>query len=281
MQIMVDNGMSMQRSKLWARPWHPSGGTTLGFDTCTGRPKPHIVAKVQRRRGTIPLRRLAPIPNPYQIMSFRAFREGCLAVAVYLAAPIVPAAAQASSPEQDTLRTDLISPGDVIKLNVWREPEWSGEFAVSDAGVAVFPRLGAVPVTTMTADSLRRFLVDSLGRFLRNPSIEVIPLRRVQVLGAVRAPGLYPVPPTVTIGDVIALAGGATPDGKTDQAVLRREGEELRIKLRGSTRLSDLPIRTGDQIFVPQRSWVSRNTGLVAAGLSATTSLVIALLLSR
>jgi protein involved in polysaccharide export with SLBB domain len=214
-------------------------------------------------------------------MNFRAVRQGCLAAAVYLFAPQVSATAQDSLPAQDSVRGGLLSPGDVIKLSVWREPEWSGDFTVSDVGVATFPRLGAVQVTTMTADSLRRFLLDSLGRFLRNPSIEVTPMRRVQVLGAVRTPGLYPVPPTVTIGDVIALAGGATPDGKPDQAILRRQGEELRVKLRGTTRLADTPIRSGDQIYVPQRSWVSRNAGLVAAGLSATTSLVIALLLSR
>jgi protein involved in polysaccharide export with SLBB domain len=214
-------------------------------------------------------------------MNLRAVRQGCLAALVYLAAPALPASAQDSPFAPDSASGGLLSPGDIIKLNVWREPEWSGEFAVNDNGIAVLPRLGAIQVTTMTADSLREFLVDSLGRFLRNPSIEVIPLRRVQVLGAVRTPGLYPVPPTVTIGDVIALAGGATNDGKPDQIILRRNGEELRVKLRGSTRLSDTPIRTGDQIYVPQRSWVSRNAGLVAAGLSATTSLVIALLLSR
>jgi protein involved in polysaccharide export with SLBB domain len=190
-----------------------------------------------------------------------------------------PAWAQTQAPGDTASGWDLLRPGDVIKLNVWREPEWSGEFAVNESGVAVLPRLGAVQVTGMSADSLRRFLVDSLGRYLRNPSIEVVPLRRVQVLGAVRTPGLYPVPSTVTIADVLALAGGATPDGKTDRVVLRRNGEDLRIKLNGGTRLADTPIQTGDQIYVPQKSWVSRNVGLVAAGLSATTSLLIALLL--
>jgi polysaccharide export outer membrane protein len=169
----------------------------------------------------------------------------------------------------------------VLKLNVWREPEWSGEFAVDESGIAVLPRLGAVRVTTMSADSLRRFLVDSLGRYLRNPSIEVIPLRRVQILGAVRTPGLYPVPATVSVGDAVALAGGATPEGKPDQVVLRRGGERLQINLTRDTRLADTPIRTGDELFVPQRSWVSRNSGLVAAGLSAATTLVVALILSR
>jgi polysaccharide export outer membrane protein len=178
-------------------------------------------------------------------------------------------------------RADLLRPGDVLKLKVWREPEWSGEYAVDESGVAVLPRLGAIRVTTMSPDSLRQFLVDSLGRFLRNPSIEVIPLRRIQILGAVRTPGLYPVPATVSVGDAVALAGGATPDGKSDRVVLRRNGKRLQIHLTQDTRLADTPIRTGDELFVPQRSWVSRNVGLVAAGLSATTSLVVALILSK
>ena len=98
---------------------------------------------------------------------------------------------------------------------------------MNEEGIAVLPRIGPVPVTRMSSDSLRRFLIDSLGKFLRNPSIQVTPLRRIEVLGAVRSPGRYPVAPTVTVGDVLALAGGATSDGKTNQVVLRRDGRDL------------------------------------------------------
>jgi protein involved in polysaccharide export with SLBB domain len=202
---------------------------------------------------------------------------------VGLVLPLAPASAQSASSGVSTSvsQGDLLRPGDVLKLNVWREPEWSGEFAVNESGVAVLPRLGAIQVTTMTADSLRRFLVDSLGQFLRNPSIEVTPLRRVQILGAVRTPGLYPVPATVSVGDAVALAGGATPEGKADRVVLRRGGERLSVNLTRDTPLADTPIRTGDELFVPQRSWLSRNMGLVTAGLSAATSVFIALMLTR
>jgi polysaccharide export outer membrane protein len=131
----------------------------------------------------------------------------------------------------------------------------------------------------MTPAGLKRFLVDSMGRYLRNPSIDVIPLRRIQVLGAVRSPGLYPVAPTVTVGDVVAIAGGATEEGKSNQVVLRRDGKDLLVRLDKATRLADTPIRTGDQLYVPQRSWISRNGGLFAAALSAATTLVVALII--
>ena len=193
----------------------------------------------------------------------------------------VPALALAQS--TDTSRhvsrggEDVLRPGDVIKVSVWREPEWSGEFTVDESGTAVLPRIGPVHVTAMSPDSLKRFVTDSLAKFLRNPSIEVTPLRRIQVLGAVRNPGLYPVPPTVTVGDAVAVAGGATPDGKPDQVVLRRNGQDLKVKLARETRLADTPIQTGDQLYVPQRGWLGRN--IVAATLSATTTLIVALLI--
>jgi polysaccharide export outer membrane protein len=193
---------------------------------------------------------------------------------LFLSVPVWAQTRDNASPSPDLLR-----PGDVIKLNVWREPDWSGEFTVNENGIAVLPRLGGVHVTNMSADSLRRFLVDSLGRYLRNPSIEVIPLRTVQVLGAVQKPGLYPVPPSVTIGDVLALAGGASPDGQPDRAVLRRDGKDLTVAINSTTRLSDTPVRTGDQIYVPQRSWAARNPGLIAAGVSAFTTLFVAVIL--
>jgi polysaccharide biosynthesis/export protein len=173
----------------------------------------------------------------------------------------------------------LLRPGDVIRLQVWQEPTWSGDFDVNEEGIAVLPRLGPVQVTRMSPDSLRRFLIDSLGRFLRNPSIQVTPLRRIQVLGAVRSPGLYPVAATVTVPDVLALAGGATPDGKTNEVILRRDGQDLTIMLGSQTSVAEIPIQTGDELFVPEKGWVSRNPGLFAAALSATTTILVALIL--
>jgi protein involved in polysaccharide export with SLBB domain len=219
----------------------------------------------------------APYVQPFIPTPMRTGRI-LLGLLLFLAAPRqAPLAAQSRADSASAGGGTLLRPGDVIKLTVWREPDWSGEFSVNEAGVATLPRLGAVNVTGMTPDSLRRFVTDSLGVFLKNPSIEITPLRRIQVLGAVRTPGLYPVPPTVTIGDVVAIAGGATSEGKADQVVLRRAGKDVRVKLDKETRLADTPIRTGDQLYVPQRSWISRNAGLFAAGISAATTVIVAL----
>jgi hypothetical protein len=43
-------------------------------------------------------------------------------------------------------------------------------------------------------------------------------------------------------------------------------------------RILDSPIESGDQVFVPERSWVSRNPGVIAAAITATGVLVATLL---
>jgi polysaccharide export outer membrane protein len=197
--------------------------------------------------------------------------------------PVRSLAAQAPSqqPPDSSAGQAAARPGDIIRLKVWREPDWSGDFEVQQSGVAILPRLGAIDVRNMSSDSLTRFLVDSLGRFLRNPSIQVNLLHRIRILGAVKNPGLYPVDPSITVIDALALAGGATSEGKPDRVVLRREGERIKVPLNKNTRLADTPMQTGDQLYVPERGWVSRNAGLVAAGLSAATTVVVTLLLRQ
>jgi len=211
------------------------------------------------------------------------FRSNCTVLAMILLpwlatveadAQPVPAAQSARSAPSPTLL-----PGDIVRLQIWREPDLSGEFPVDHTGTVTFPKIGPLRVSDETAESLKARLVAAFQEVLRNPSIEVVHLRRVNVLGAVRTPGLYPVDPTMTIADAVALAGGATPEGNRREIELLRGGERIAVKLADVVRIADLPLRSGDQLFVPERSWIARNPGVLAASLSASVSLIIAVFL--
>ena len=145
--------------------------------------------------------------------------------------------------------------------------------------MVVFPRVGEYQVLDDTPESLAARLIADYRQYLVNPSIEVTVLRRVRIVGAVTNPGLFPVDPTVTVADALALAGGATSIGDQNKIRIIRDGVEIAVNVRADTRLTDSPIRSGDQIYVPERSWVTRNAGLVAATMSATVSLIIALMI--
>jgi polysaccharide export outer membrane protein len=186
-----------------------------------------------------------------------------------------PAAAQEAAFHPDGLR-----PGDYVRVAVWREPDLSGEYQVDPRGYATFPKLGALPVAALHPDSIRPALLREYAKYLVNPSVEVVPLRRVSVLGAVARAGLYPLDPTMTLADAVALAGGAAPDGKRDVVELRRGAEVVIAKLDVSTPVSRTPLRSGDQLWVPQRSWLSRNPWVFSSVVAAAAT-ITAVVISR
>lgn len=196
---------------------------------------------------------------------------------VALLALTLPVSIRAQEPLGDTAVTQTLRPGDVVRLRIWREPDMSGEYVVDESGTVVFPRVGEYQVLRDTPESLTSRLLEDYRQYLRNPSIDITVLRRVRIIGAVNDPGLHMLDPTVTIADALAEAGGATSQGDQNKVRIIRDGQELAVDIRTDQRIADSPIRSGDQLFVPERSWISRNQGLVAATVSASVSLIIAL----
>jgi len=202
-----------------------------------------------------------------------------LLFAVALAPLSAPAVAQDSSAvAQAAESSGTLRPGDVVRLRIWREPDLSGDFPVDEHGTVILPKLGPVGVLELSTDSLKRRLVADYSTYLRNPAIDVMLLRRINIFGAVRNPGLYPVDPTMTLADAFALAGGVSPDGQPDRVELVRDGQRTKFKISENTRIGDTPVRSGDQLYVPTKGWLARNTWLLAAGLSTTASIIITLL---
>jgi polysaccharide export outer membrane protein len=197
-----------------------------------------------------------------------------------LSAIMVPVAsfAQATATVAESSRSVASAePGDVVRLRIWREPDMSGDYPVDAKGIATFPRVGTINVTRFGADSLQRLLVAEYAKYLKNPSVEIVLLRRVRVVGAVKSPGVYTVDQTMRVRDVLALAGGASAEGRTDRARLDRDGTSTEIDLSTSPRADEVALRSGDQLSVPQRSWFARNTPLVAAIISVSGGLLFAL----
>jgi polysaccharide export outer membrane protein len=209
-------------------------------------------------------------------LASRVLLAASLSLLALLGLVVPPASSQEQPAEPSSVR-QYIRPGDVVRLRIWREPDMSGEYVVDESGTVVFPRVGEYQVLEDTPRSLADRLLEDYRRYLRNPSIDVIVLRRIRIIGAVNEPGLHLLDPTVTIADAVAQAGGATSQGDQNQVRIIRDGEELAVDVRTDQRIADSPIRSGDQLFVPERSWISRNQALMAATITGTVSLIIAL----
>ena len=171
-----------------------------------------------------------------------------------------------------------LEPGDVVKVTVWREKDLTGQFEVDETGRLTLPMLGPMRVLGRPWHALRDSLLTEYGRQLRNPSVVLTPLRRVQVLGEVTKPGQYLADPTLSLAGLVALAGGATPQGDLRRIRVVRKGRTIIASAAIETLLLDSGVHSNDQIFVGRRPWLERNGAFLASALISTASIVIALI---
>jgi polysaccharide export outer membrane protein len=208
--------------------------------------------------------------------SVHALRIALIVAAVTLVALVCCPVGTAQQPLAPGMARALpgLQPGDGLRLSFWRDPEMNGDYFVDETGTLTIPLLGARSVTGIPADQLKRDLIRELQAQLANQSVQVNLLTRVRILGAVHRPGLYHVDPTMMLGDAIALAGGATPNGTLNKIRVVR-GDRLVIWLSAADPVYG-DVRSGDQIIVPERSWISRNGGVVLGALISAVGLVVA-----
>ena len=99
-------------------------------------------------------------------------------------------------------------------------------------------------------------------------------LRRVRVLGSVARPGLYHIDPTMTMGDVVVLAGGVTVNGKEDDIKIIRDGKETDAAF-SLAALALHQVSSGDAIMVPTKSWLTRWGAVIIAAVISATAIII------
>ncbi len=201
---------------------------------------------------------------------------GCAAAGSWAGQGVeAPAARRGADPALPA--ATLLSPGDMVRLRIWREPDLSGDFLVDRDRVLVFPKIGAYRIGGETGEEFKQRLIAAYDEYLRNPSIEVSFLRRVGVQGAVRTPGLYNADLTLSVADVLALAGGVASDGDPSRIDIVRNGTRQRATVARSIALAETPIRSGDHIYVHRESWLRRNTAAVAGVASSFVGLLLIL----
>lgn len=170
-----------------------------------------------------------------------------------------------------------VQPGDRIFVKFSRDPQWNDTVLVDASRVGVFPRLGMVDVSALTLGTVRDSLRARYGRYLRDPALDVLVLRRIIVNGDVGKPNVYLVDATATLQEVIARAGGVTELGDARKVQVIRDGQPRLIPDWERDRTVASELRSGDQVFVGRRSWLSRNSLQAFGALAGIVSIVLAL----
>ncbi len=150
----------------------------------------------------------------------------------------------------------LLGPGDRIEVIVHTAPELSRELVVGPDGIVSMPLAGPVMAMARTPEELAASLRAALATELINPELEVMATGyaspKVFVGGEVSAPGLIDLSGQITPLEAIARAGGVTPGGHADEALLirRQPGGDLLAGRIGPTS-GDLHLKRFDVLYIP------------------------------
>ena len=156
-----------------------------------------------------------------------------------------------------------IGPQDVVRIDVWKEPEITRTIPVRPDGKISLPLLNDVQAAGLTAIQLGNAIHDGLTKYLNSPQVTVtvteINSRRVYITGEMNRPGALPLLPDMTILQALSSAGGFTQFAKLKGIyVLRNEGGK-QIKLpfnykevvKGKNQEQNILLLPGDVIVVP------------------------------
>lgn len=193
----------------------------------------------------------------------------------------VPRVSMAQSASQGAVAVEppVLSAGDVVHIEVWRQPELSGDFTIAADGTIRHPLYRDVHVGSLSLPAAEERVRDFLRQYQTEPQFIMAALLPVSVGGEVNKPDLLSLPPETTVAEALARAGGPTEDGRLDRVRLLRGGEELTLNLSSPEEpLARMLIRSGDQIVVDRRRSLWREVIGPAVGVTgAAASLLIAI----
>ncbi len=149
----------------------------------------------------------------------------------------------------------LLDTGDAVRVTVFEQPSLSSTYSVDQSGYIAMPLIGQVPARGRSTVQLQGTIKTKLAAsYLRDPNItvEVSEYRPIFVHGSVKAAGRYAYVPGMTAETAVAVAGGYA-----DKASPRnvRISRTLNGTLHEGVISVTEPIRPGDTIYVPNRSF--------------------------
>ena len=193
-----------------------------------------------------------------------------------LCAALVPAALTACTAahpyydyasEPDPRRQEFVlGPADVLKVNVWKNAELSGEATIRPDGTISLPLLGEIRAAGRTPRELQFDIAQKLATFVKDESATVtvtvaaINSYRFVVVGNVEHGGSFTANHYTTVTEAIALAGGPNRFAEPDQMVIIRLDPKTGIKripvdytaiLSGARPDENLALLPGDTVYVP------------------------------
>jgi polysaccharide export outer membrane protein len=159
--------------------------------------------------------------------------------------------------------TYKIGPQDVLRIDVWKEPEISRVTPVRPDGRISLPLLNDVQAAGLTPTQLASTISEGLKKFITNPQVTVgvneINSRRIYVTGEVTKPGAFPLQPNMTVLQALTSSGAFTQFAKIKGIYVLRTEDGKQVKhpfnykdvVSGKHPELNIVLQSGDVIVVP------------------------------
>lgn len=182
-----------------------------------------------------------------------------------------PATAAAASVPVDrgaSVRTEpgfTVGPEDVLGVLFWHDSEMTGDVTVRPDGMITLPLVRDVRAAGLTPDELADRIQAAAREYITDASVTVVVRqvnsRKVFITGEVAHPGSYPLGSSMTVMQLIAVAGGLTEFAEPRHiAIMRLDGGhstmfdfDYREVARGRKREQNIVLKPGDTIVVSER----------------------------
>jgi polysaccharide export outer membrane protein len=158
-----------------------------------------------------------------------------------------------------------VGPEDVLGVIVWREADVSSDVTVRPDGMITLPLIRDVKAAGLTPQELADRVQTALREYITDASVTVVlrqmNSRKVFITGEVAKPGAYPLNSTMTVMQLIAVAGGLNEfaEGKSI-SVMRIEGGQTKTfpfdyknVANGKKPGQNIVLKPGDTVVVPER----------------------------
>jgi polysaccharide export outer membrane protein len=165
--------------------------------------------------------------------------------------------------QTEVAREYKIGSEDVVRVDVWKEPDISRTIPVRPDGKISLPLLNDVQAAGLTANQLSAAIHDELTKYLTNPQVTVtvteINSRRVYVTGEVTRPGALALLPNMTVLQALTSTGGFTQFAKIKSIYVLRVEDGKQVQhpfnykevVKGKKPEDNIPLQPGDVIVVP------------------------------
>lgn len=209
--------------------------------------------------------------------------SGVLVAAVLLLPIVYPARALAQSATKDKPENNSSQPAsstapaaavdadykigaqDVVRIDVWKEPDISRTIPVRPDGKISLPLIGDIEVAGKTTGELHDIVVTRLKPYVPDPDVTVIVeqinSQKYFVIGQVVHPGSFVLTAPTTVIEALAAAGGFVDWAQTNKVVIVRhtagnQTERIRFNYKdwlkkSGKKQSLIELQNGDVIVVP------------------------------